>query len=156
QIIVLRFVNIGLAIAGLILAKKLLRRLGGSRALVNTALLLSVLVPIVPFLAAHINYDNLFIVLTLGSILAVFDWLDRLQRRQISAGNTALILCLFAAASLVKYAYLPIALGLGGIMLWQLWKARKQRSELSADFLASIKALRRWQLVGIGVLFILS
>src|SRR6185312_83266 len=99
---------------------------------------------------------NLFIVLTLGSILAVFDWLDRLQRRQISAGNTALILCLFAAASLVKYAYLPIALGLGGIMLWQLWKARKQRSELSADFLASIKALPRWQLVGIGMLFILS
>ena len=156
QIIVLRFINIGLAVAGLALARKLLRRLGGSHALVNTALLLSVLVPIVPFLAAHINYDNLFIVLALGSVLAVFDWLDRLKRNRISAANTALILCLFAMAGLVKYAYLPIAAALGIMMLWQLWRRRNKRLAFYKSFLSSVRTLGRWQLIGISLLCIIS
>lgn len=156
QIVVLRFINIGLAVWSLFLTRKLLVRLGGGQALVNSTLLLFVLVPIVPFLAAHINYDNLFILLTIGSMLMTFDWLDELAAGRVSAARTALLASLLILASLVKYAFLPIAAVLGGVMLWRLWQQRAKRMALASGLWASIKRLPRWQLVGISLLLATS
>lgn len=156
QIVVLRFINIGLAVWSLFLSRKLLARLGGGRALVNSTLLLFVLVPIVPFLAAHINYDNLFILMTIGALLVTFDWLDELAKARISAARTALLLSLLILASLVKYAFLPIAAVLGAVMLWRLWRQRGQRAALVSSFLISAKQLARWQLASISLLLVLS
>lgn len=156
QIVVLRFINIGLAVWGLFLSRKLLARLGGGQALVNSTLLLFVLIPIVPFLAAHINYDNLFIVLTIGSLLMTFDWLDELSKARVSAARTALLLSLLMLAGLVKYAFLPIAAVLGAVMLWRLWRQRGERNALAASLWASIKQLAPWQLVGVSLLLAVS
>ena len=156
QIIVLRLINIGMAVWCLILSKKLLARLGGGPALINSTLLLFVLVPIVPFLAAHINYDNLFILLTLGSILMAFDWLDQVAGAKISISHTVMLLILLTLSSLVKYAFLPIAVTLGAVMLWQLWRQRDHRAALMASLISSVKTLQRWQIVGLGVLLIAS
>lgn len=156
QIIALRFINIGLAVWSLFLSKKLLARLGGGSALIHSTLLLFVLVPIVPFLAAHINYDNLFILLTLGSILMTFDWLDQIAQARISASRTVMLLSLLALSSLVKYAFLPIAVTLGAVMLWQIWRQRDHRAALMASFVSGIKTLQRWQIVGLSVLLIIS
>lgn len=156
QIMVLRFINIGLAIWSLFLSRKLLVRLGGGPALVNSTLLLFVLVPIVPFLAAHINYDNLFILLTIGSMLVTFDWLDDLAATRISGARTALLLSLLMLAGLVKYAFLPIAAVLGVVILWRLWRQRHERAALASSLLKSLKNLPHWQLVGICLLLAVS
>jgi hypothetical protein len=156
QIIALRFVNIGLAVWGLFLSRRLLQRLGGGPALINSSLLLFAMVPIVPFLAAHINYDNLFILLTLGTTLMTFDWLDKAAQGRISAARTILLLSLLTLACLVKYAFLPIAAALGAIMIWQLWRQRDKRAALASSFIAGIKQLKRWQLAGLCLIFIAS
>lgn len=156
QIIILRFINIALAVWSLFLSRKLLARLGGGPALINSTLLLFVLIPIVPFLAAHINYDNLFILLTLGSLLATFDWLDDVTHARISLARTILLVSLLALASLVKYAFLPIAVVLGAVMLWQLWRQRSKRTALAASLVAGVRKLQRWHMVGLGLIFIVS
>src|SRR5665213_3413244 len=58
QVLILRAINIGLFAGGLALYRRLMLKTGASKALVHICLLVFVLVPIVPFLAAQINYDN--------------------------------------------------------------------------------------------------
>src|SRR5665811_2105922 len=61
QVLSLRAINIGLFAWGLTLYRRLLLRTGASKAIVHACLLIFVLIPIAPFLAAQINYDNLFL-----------------------------------------------------------------------------------------------
>ncbi|HEY5442555.1 MAG TPA: hypothetical protein VIJ68_03385, partial [Candidatus Saccharimonadales bacterium] len=61
QVLWLRAINIGLFTSGLVLYRRLLAKTGASRAMIHTCLLIFVLIPVVPLLAAQINYDNLFL-----------------------------------------------------------------------------------------------
>ncbi len=110
QVIALRFINVGLFAASLLLFHKILIRAGVSRSLTNVSILLFALIPIVPQLAAQINYDNLLIPLVAWTILLTFDLIDQLRKHKPSAKTiiTLISVCLFA--SLVKYAFLPIFL----------------------------------------------
>ena len=152
HIVSLRLLNIAMAAASFILFRRLLTRLGASRALAHTVMILFCLIPIVPFLAAHINYDNLFILLTVLSLLVAFDWFDALARQQLTIRRTALLVCLLLAGSLVKYPFLPIAVELLLMAAWQLWRQRQQRQPLAASLRASVRALPRLQLFGLALL----
>ncbi|HET7059693.1 MAG TPA: hypothetical protein VFH99_00005 [Candidatus Saccharimonadales bacterium] len=111
NIIFLRFINIGLFAAGLPLYRRLLLKTGASRALVHFCLALFVLVPIVPLLAAQINYDNLLLPLTAVILLLTVNFTGELSRSKRIDGKTLLILInLGLLASLVKYAFLPVLL----------------------------------------------
>lgn len=156
QIITLRILNIAMFVGSLILFRRLLRRLGGSLALSNTVILLFALVPIVPFLAAHINYDNLFILLTVWCLLAVFDWLDDIAAHHMSAMRTAILLSLLLLASLVKYAFLPIAAGIGVIMVWQLWQERRNLSLIASSAKASFVGISSIKLAAMVLLVVVS
>lgn len=145
QIISLRLINIAMAVISLILTRKLLLRLGASRALTHTSLLLFILVPIVPFLAAHINYDNLFILFTVWALLETFNWLDDIKHRRLSVPRTALLVILFSLASIIKYAFLPIGAALVAAIVWQVIKHRNDIAQLRTTALASITHVRRWQ-----------
>lgn len=113
QVIILRFINIGLFASSLPLYQRLLLRAKASPALVHGILFGFVLIPIVPLLAGQINYDNLFLPLVAWTLLLALRLSDELRRTKqfnLQLFGGLLILCLLA--SLVKYAFLPIFAGL--------------------------------------------
>jgi len=112
QVILLRFINIGFFGIGLWLFRKILLRVGTSRALSNITILLFCLVPIVPQLAAQINYDNLLLPLTAWTILLTFNLIDQIRLKDVKARSLIILLSVCLLTSIVKFAYLPIFLGI--------------------------------------------
>lgn len=124
QVVMLRAINIGLFAAGLPLYRRLLLKTGASRAAVHFCIAVFVLVPIVPLLAAQINYDNLLLPLTALSLLLavnIGEELRRYQRIDMKSSLGLVAVCL--AASLVKYAFLPIFAIIAGFVVVELWRA---------------------------------
>lgn len=151
QVITLRILNIAMAAGSFVLFRKLLGRLGASRALSHTVLILFCLIPIVPFLAAHINYDNLFILFTVLGLLVAFDWLDDLAANHLSVIRMAGLTWILLAGSLVKYPFLPIAVELGAMGLWQLWKRRAHLPALWHSFMSDARRQPIWLLTALTV-----
>jgi hypothetical protein len=109
QVISLRVLNVALFTGGLVLWSKLLLKTGASKTIVHCSILAFVLIPVVPLLAAQINYDNLFIPVVAGVFLVAANFGEELamyKRVNTKLLIQLLILCLFA--SLIKYAFLPI------------------------------------------------
>ncbi len=109
QVVGLRFIDIAFFVCGLVLFRRLLLKTGAPAAVVHVSLLVFVLLPVVPWLAAQINYDNLLLPLTAGALLLTISFSEEMRTRK--RFNTKLllgllILCLLT--SLVKYAFLPI------------------------------------------------
>lgn len=122
QVLGLRTLNVAMFVAGLWLFVRVLRRAGASAALTNLCLALVVLVPIVPTLAAQINYDNLIMVLVPLFCLQAFDILDDLKERRFALRAWLVLVLVTMLACLVKYAFLPIALGGVGFLLFKTWR----------------------------------
>jgi hypothetical protein len=156
QIIVLRLLNIALFVYGLILFRRLLLLLGSSRAMAHTILLLFSLTPVVPFLAAQINYDNLLIPLMLWCLLATFSWLESARHGRISAGRTLLLISIMLLTCLVKYVFLPIMAILVFIILLKVGHHRLAWKEFGRKFLQSFKSLGLVGQIGILLLFLVS
>ncbi len=109
QIIILRFIDIILLAAALFNFRKLLLKVKDEPALANLTILVFILVPIVPFLAGQINYDDLGILLTSISLLWTVRFVEQLRKKQqinlpllIGAVSTAFFV------SIVSYLFLPI------------------------------------------------
>ena len=110
QIILLRFINIAMFIAGLFAFRNLLHQINISKALTNFALFMLTLIPIVPFLAATINYDNLsFIVVPVFISLAIY-CAQSMKRKTLQASRLVFLVATGIFGSLVKFAFAPIFL----------------------------------------------
>jgi hypothetical protein len=146
QVIALRLINIGLFIAGLVLSRRVLLRVRISHALTNIILAIFVLIPIVPQLAAQINYDNLLIPLIAWSILLTFQVIDQLQAKKPSMRHLVGLFSLCFLTSIEKYAFLPIFAGIVfflaivmfmtyrhklRLLVSQLWKNWQAQSAIS-------------------------
>ena len=111
QIVALRFLNIAMFAGGLFVFRSVFSRLRFSPIVTNFSLLMIVLIPVVPFLAGQINYDNLmFLLVPLITLVAL-----RVGRGITSTGklpltDTTALLALSMLTSLVKYAFLPVFL----------------------------------------------
>lgn len=124
-VLILRFINIGLFVWGLVLYRKLLLKTGASRAITHFCLALFVLIPVVPLLAAQINYDNLFVPLTALFLLMAINFVQALKPgRELDIRALAWLCVVALLGSLVKYAFLPIALVAAIYALVKSWKAR--------------------------------
>jgi hypothetical protein len=151
QVLILRALNIILMASSLPLFRCLLQKTGASRALTHSALAVYVLIPVVPLLAAQINYDNMVIPLTALTLLLTIRLNEKLVARKpldIQLCLSLTILCLLT--SLVKYSFLPIFLAIMlflAIRCWQVYGRPRQ-------FLVSVHSgLRRtshrmWWLYG--------
>jgi hypothetical protein len=119
QIIFLRLINIALFAWGLVLFRQLLQRAKTSDAFINTAFALFILIPIVPQLAAHINYDNILMPLVAWILLLTFRIIDGLQKQRVDLASLLLFVCVCLFTSVIKYAALPIlvtaTLFIGGV-----------------------------------------
>lgn len=124
-VIALRLIDVALFTSGLLLFRRLLVRAKLSRALTNIVLLLFTLIPIVPQLAAHINYDNLLLPLTAWSCLLALDVLDEIQARKPNIRSMVLLSVVGLGAGIVKYAYLPIFAAIVVFLLFATWRQMK-------------------------------
>jgi hypothetical protein len=153
----LRGINIILLGSSLVFYRRLLLKTGTSRAIVHSCLLVFVLIPVVPLLAAQINYDNLLIPLT-GLILLLvirFDEeLERLKRLNIKQLLTILILCLLT--SLVQYAFLPIFVAIVVYLLVRLWQIFRHWHAFWMAVNSGVKQTRRRTLTGLALALVLA
>jgi hypothetical protein len=157
QVLILRALNIGLFVSGLILFRRLLLKAGTSKALVQTCLLLFVLIPIVPLLAAQINYDNLFLPLT-AIALPLTVRFDKIltKKKQLDAKTTSQLLIICLLTSLVKYAFLPIFVAIVGFIIIRTWQCRQPLPKPWLGMAASWRGLNRWLRLGLALGLILS
>jgi hypothetical protein len=112
QVILLRLINVGLFASGIVLLRRVMLRVGASPQLTNVSLLLFVLIPVAPQLAAQINYDNLLIPLVGLTCLLAFRVIDELKRHRPSVRSLVSLLSVCLLTSLVKYEFMPIFLGI--------------------------------------------
>ncbi len=143
QIIFLRLIDIALFASGLVLFQRLLIRFKVSRALVHFTLLMFVLIPVVPTLAATINYDNLMFFLVpiiTGLTLTCISSINKKQT--IPASSFILLLSVGFIGSLTKYAFVPIFAG-ALLALLIVWLRSYKRKQIIASIMTSYKALGR-------------
>ncbi|MFO0782045.1 MAG: DUF2142 domain-containing protein [Candidatus Saccharimonadales bacterium] len=108
-VLFLRFINVALFAAGIVVFRKVLKFTGASNALINLVLLAFVALPLQTFTAAQINYDNLLFLATAAALLFCLRFTEKLRTtKQFDTTNFALTIaaCLFAAQ--VKYVFMPI------------------------------------------------
>ncbi len=114
-IIAMRLMNVAMVAGGLALFRRLLREWGLSRRIINVVLLAFVMTPIVPFLAAHVNYDNLMFLLT----PVVFLYATRIiKTNEGLVQHLAFFLLIGATASLAKQTFLPIMAIVTSYLAW--------------------------------------
>ncbi|HEX4774451.1 MAG TPA: hypothetical protein VH234_02960 [Candidatus Saccharimonadales bacterium] len=143
-VVVLRFINIGFFAAGLVLFRRLLLKTRISPALVSLSLLIFVLLPIVPLLAAQINYDNLLLPLVALALLLTFRFDTALNAKRFDVLSLLQLLVVGLLASLVKYAFLPIFVAITGFIIVRLWQKKRAIGSLWPNL------KRGWQLIGRG------
>lgn len=155
QIIILRVVNVGLFTVGIGLFYKLILRVLRSPALANISLAVFILIPIVPQLAAHINYDNLLMPLTAWTCLLTLDVIEQFRKRVINLKILLTLLNVCLLTSLVKYAYLPIfAAVVFFVALYGYLHLR--RGHWPAILQAARKTLSKKMLFGFALLTVVS
>jgi hypothetical protein len=130
---------------------------GASQAIVHACLLVFVLIPVVPLLAAQINYDNLFLPLMGLVLLMAVNFSNELRRHKRVNGPLLLqigILCLLT--SLVKYAFLPAFTAIIIYLTARLWRTLKGPHGIWLAFKAGMKRVERLKLAMLIVALLLS
>lgn len=118
----LRAMNIAMFAVGLVLYRRLLLKTGASRAIVHGVLLLFILIPVVPLLAAQVNYDNLFFPLIAVILLLVVNYSAELAKKRVDLATLTAILALCLLTCLIKYAFLPIFAAIVLYLLVRHWQ----------------------------------
>ncbi len=156
QIIIMRFLNIGLFAGGMILFRQLFNRLKISKTMINFSLLMLVLIPAVPFLAATINYDNLIFVLVPLIASLALDCRDGIVLSgKIPVTRFILLITVGILGSLVKYPFLPI-FGATIIYLAVIFIRTSSKATLIKATANSFKSLRHWLQVTLIIAMIIS
>jgi hypothetical protein len=156
QVIFMRFINIALFVGGLFAFRDLLTRIGISSALTNFSLMILVLLPVTPFLAATVNYDNLiFLMVPITLSLAYTCVTSITNKGQLSAKSLAMLIIAGALSSIVKYAFLPIFVA---VVLYVaiVWIRSKKRTSITTSIWASFKQLKLWVKVSLIVFVTLA
>lgn len=155
-ILALRFLNIGFFMGGLLLMRRVLLRLHLSQAFTNVSLAMLTLIPVVPFLAATINYDNLFVPIFAAALLLTFAVFDEFGRGKVPAAQLLGLFSLLLLGCLVKYPFLPVALVLGLSVLWRAWRTEMLHAKGWRKFSKNFMGLKPWRKIGLVLLVLLS
>lgn len=128
KIIILRLINIALLCSSLFIFKKIFEKLQVGKVVSNLALLFFVLTPVVPFLAAQINYDNAIIPLTALCVLLLIMIIERLKAGTFDIRLTLYLLIVCLLSSVVKFTFLPVFAPLGLAGLYVVFRESKQQN----------------------------
>lgn len=151
-IIAMRLMNVVMVAVGIYLFWKLLSGWGVSRRLLNIIFLAFVMTPMVPFLAAHVNYDNLMFMLTpivLGYATKLIKDNHNLVR------NIALLVLWGGVTVLAKQTFLPImAIVLMYVTTVVVRRNRGNNLQVIRDDWRGIPKNRYFWLIAVGLLII--
>ena len=153
QVLILRALNIGFFAGGLVIYRRLLQKTRASDAIVNLSLLIFVLIPVTPLVAAQINYDNVIIPLTGLALLLTLGVREATSKTYLDLRRLLMLLTICITASITKYAFLPIFIA---IILYLLVYLKSQFSSAN-QFKRAWKAgwARISRFAAIGLLFAL-
>lgn len=123
QIISLRLINIGFMLAAFVLFRLFVIRLTGSALKANVSIGLLAALPATSLLAAHVNYDNLALLLFASMLLTAHSAVRQItNNKQLSLPLLLTIITLALTGSLVKFTFLPLAAvilaGILGMLVW--------------------------------------
>ena len=158
QIIFLRFLNIGMVAGGLVLFRRLFKKVGVSSALSSVGILFFTLIPIVPLLAAHINYDNLLLLLIPWMLLLIHGIFTQLKRQDLPLQSLLALGILVLISGIVKYAMLPILLVMTLFVAALLVRYMRNLpiSEVRAKTRSSWQSMRKSMRIALPLLFAIS
>lgn len=160
QVICLRLINVALAVAGLLIMRKLLLRLRLSGTLANLVILAFAFTPMFMDLSAQINYDNLLIPAVSLCVYGTLIFLERFEKGRFDTKTFLAVLALCLFSSLIKFAFLPVFLAIVMLVAWKIVRrpprsglmdaARKDFSSLSGR----LKLALSLAVIAGGLLFI--
>lgn len=156
QIIILRVINVAMVAYSLVLFRKIMQRATKSAGLTNVTMAIFALIPIVPQLAAHINYDNLVLLLMAWVCLLVYRLIDEFKAKTINLKTLLLLANVSILACLVKYAFLPIAAATAGFVLYFGYRQLRSVPVVFSAIKSGFRALSRPLLIGLTLLTVLS
>ncbi len=155
QVIFMRVLNIALFLTGLVLFNKLFKKMDIKPIFRNISLLLFVLLPAVPFVAATVNYDNaMFPLIALFMLVGI----KIIKNKSVDWRQYIWLILVGLVGVLVKSAFIPIFFaGAAFIFIWT-WrnKGKKFFNELIRSFRKSSVAMKMMVLLPViivGVLF---
>ncbi len=156
QVISMRIVNIGLFTAGLVAFNRLFKEMKIRAIFRNITLLFFVLLPVTPFVAATVNYDNAIFLLT---ALFMIVGLMIIKSETVKWENYALVLLIGMVGSLMKVAFLPIfAAGFLFVAVNQILKYKKKVIKNTKESFISSGVLMKMiiiiPLIVVGFLFV--
>lgn len=138
-ILVLRIINVALFAVGLVAYRHLFLKLKISSLLTNISLLILVSIPSVPFLAAHINYDNLLFLLVPVTISLAITCEQTLRKeKRFPPVQFILLVTISLLASIVKYVFLPILLAIVvymAVIIWRVPDKARLFKQFGQDFI---------------------
>jgi hypothetical protein len=103
SILLLRSINIGIGVTSLLVVKRIAEQLGVSAFVRNLSIFMLSNTLMFVFLFASINYDNLFILVSLLTFSVILS-----LAKKVTATRVLHLLLLVAVGSLTKISYLPI------------------------------------------------
>lgn len=122
-VILMRLINLAFVVGAIILFRKLFLRAGISQRVVNVAVLFFVITPITPFLAAHVNYDNLMLLLTPVVLGAGY---EMYKNKKLDTISLAIFFNIGVLTVMVKNSFLPIFAGLAILLFVRVLRTRKK------------------------------
>jgi hypothetical protein len=157
EVVLLRLINIALFATCLPLFRKVLRAAGLSKSLVNVLFLAFIFVPVVPLMAAQINYDNLLMPLVAWALLLTIRFAQDLkEHNRINALVLGKLLVVCMLASLVQYEFLPIFLAIVVYSVVLLYKKMRQHTKPWGSFRRSYRLLANSARLTLLVVLVLS
>lgn len=156
QVMTLRFINIALVAWSLVLYRRLLLKTRASGALVNLSLLVFILVPILPYLAAQINYDNLLLPLVAWALLLTLKLRDSFRNNRLDVKTMLILTSVMLGSSLVKYAFLPIFITILAFLLYSAYMVYRTPVNLWRAIVIGSKAISLRVLLLLAALILLT
>lgn len=150
-------VNIAFWVGGMYVYRKVLGYTKATKPIINFCLFIFSVLPLLPYIAAQINYDGL---LFLGSGLSI--WLTLIFLKKIGQGNydfktLALLISTVALTSLVQFSFLPIMLSIIIFVVWNtVVHIREKRGEFVEEAKTSWKTTSLLAKVGVIALLVVS
>lgn len=151
QVIFLRIINVFFVVVGLWLFRKLLLLGGFSNALTNLSIFFFTLIPLVPFTAAHINYDNLIMIFTPALFYAALKTVQKSKHQITWLLGLIIIGCL---GSIVKFTFLPVFVAVILFLAVALW--RQYGKQLPKKLWSQYKALSKPLVIILTLMTLLS
>lgn len=143
-IVSLRLLNVAMYAAGLYLFWKLLQKTKASLAAINAAVFFFVMIPTVPLLAGHINYDNLQFPMFALAMIYTVNFAAKLKQNKFDISSLVGAVTISLLGSVNKFTFLPVLTAIVAYLAFVVARAwRSNKKQLKRTFSRDFKAMSK-------------